>query len=51
MESDILTELVPNKEEITVLKLNTHGGKDVIAYSVQGNPAFFEMDSVMYPTG
>jgi len=44
-------DLVPNKEDITVIKLNTHAGSDVVVYSIHGNPAFFELDMVLYPTG
>ncbi len=46
-----LNEVVPNKEEMSVMKLYTHSGESVIVYCLQRNPAFFEIEKQIYPTG
>ena len=33
------------------MKINTHGGQDAFVYFMQKNPAFFELDKIIYPTG
>jgi len=40
-----------SNEDITVMKINTHSGQDAFVYFVQKNPAFFELDKIIYPTG
>ena len=40
-----------SNEDVMVAKINTHGGQDAFVYLVQKNPAFFEVDKIIYPTG
>ena len=43
--------LIPLKEEMTVMKIFTHGGQTVTVYNVHKNPILFEADRLLYPTG
>uniref|UniRef100_UPI00398E9CD0 eukaryotic translation initiation factor 2D isoform X2 n=1 Tax=Pristiophorus japonicus TaxID=55135 RepID=UPI00398E9CD0 len=45
-----LSHLIPNKEELNVVKIYLHKGEAVIAYVLNKNPIFFEMDTCIYPT-
>ena len=40
-----------SNEDVTTMKINTCGGQDAFVYFVQKNPAFFECDKTIYPTG
>jgi len=40
-----------NNEDVTTMKINTHGGQDAFVYFVQKIPTFFECDKIIYPTG
>jgi len=40
-----------SSEDITTMKINTHSGQDAFVYFVQKNPAIFECDRIIYPTG
>jgi len=40
-----------SNEDITVMKISTHGGQDALVYFMQKNPSFFEIDKKIYPTG
>ena len=40
-----------SNEDITSMKINTHGGQEAFVYFLQRNPAFFECDQIIYPTG
>ena len=46
-----LALMFATNEDITLMKINTHGGHDAFVYFVQKNPAFFELDKILYPTG
>lgn len=46
-----LSELVPNKEELNVVKIYAHKGDAVTLYVLHKNPLFFELDKRLYPTG
>lgn len=46
-----LTELVPNKEEMTIAKVHCHNGQDILIYCLHKNPIFFDVDGVVFPTG
>ncbi len=51
LSADDLSQLVPNKEDMTVMKISTHSGQTVVVYNVHGNPAFFQVDATVFPTG
>ncbi|XP_014678119.1 PREDICTED: eukaryotic translation initiation factor 2D-like [Priapulus caudatus] len=45
-----VSELIPAKDPMTVMKLYTYAGETVHAYTVDNNPIFFELENVIYPT-
>ncbi|XP_036765689.2 eukaryotic translation initiation factor 2D isoform X6 [Manis pentadactyla] len=49
--TDQISELVPGKEELNVVKLYTHRGEVVTVYVSGGNPILFELEKNLYPTG
>ena len=51
MSPDDIKELVPNKEEMTVMKVYTHSGVNVVVYCLGKTPIFFDVDGTVYPTG
>ncbi len=51
LSADELTALVPNKEELNVVKIYAHKGDAVTLYVLQKNPLFFELENRLYPTG
>ncbi|CAK6957402.1 eukaryotic translation initiation factor 2D [Scomber scombrus] len=50
LSADELSELVPNKEELNVVKIYTHKGDAVTLYVIHKNPLFFELEKRLYPT-
>lgn len=50
LTSDELSELVPNKEELNVVKIYAHKGDAVTLYVLNKNPLFFELEKHLYPT-
>ncbi|KAL3868819.1 hypothetical protein ACJMK2_041578 [Sinanodonta woodiana] len=50
LTSECLSEMIPNKEEMTVTKIFTHAGDSAFIYSVQKKPLFFEVEKIIYPT-
>ncbi|XP_070825191.1 eukaryotic translation initiation factor 2D isoform X1 [Chaetodon trifascialis] len=50
LSADELSELVPNKEELNVVKIYAHKGDAVTLYVLQKNPLFFELERRLYPT-
>ncbi|XP_064625145.1 eukaryotic translation initiation factor 2D-like [Lineus longissimus] len=50
LTEDELRDLVPNKEEMSVMKIFTHSEDNVMVYVLKKNPIFFEVDRVVYPT-
>lgn len=51
LSADDLSELVPNKEELNVVKVYAHKGDAVTLYVLHKNPLFFELEKRLYPTG
>lgn len=51
LTADELSELVPNKEELSVVKIYAHKGDAVTLYVLNKNPLFFELEKQLYPTG
>lgn len=49
--TDQVSELVPGKEELNVVKLYAHRGEAVTVYVSGGNPILFELEKNLYPTG
>ncbi|XP_042318817.1 eukaryotic translation initiation factor 2D [Sceloporus undulatus] len=50
LTSEQLSEVVPNKEELNIIKLYTHKGDAVTVYANVKNPILFEVEKTMYPT-
>ncbi|CAL8367753.1 unnamed protein product [Lota lota] len=50
LSQEELSELVPNKEEINVVKVYAHKGDAVTLYILHKTPLFFELDKRLYPT-
>uniref|UniRef100_A0A665SZ86 Eukaryotic translation initiation factor 2D n=1 Tax=Echeneis naucrates TaxID=173247 RepID=A0A665SZ86_ECHNA len=50
LSADELSELIPNKEEINVVKIYAHKGEAVTLYVLHKNPLFFELEKRLYPT-
>ncbi|XP_013073483.2 eukaryotic translation initiation factor 2D-like isoform X1 [Biomphalaria glabrata] len=48
-EEDVL-KLLPQKEEMTLVKINTHADENIVVYTVGKNPLFFENFKILYPT-
>ncbi|XP_055974925.1 eukaryotic translation initiation factor 2D [Sorex fumeus] len=48
--TDQVSELVPGKEELNIVKLYTHKGTAVTVYMSGGNPILFELEKNLYPT-
>uniref|UniRef100_A0A8C8CLC3 Eukaryotic translation initiation factor 2D n=1 Tax=Oncorhynchus tshawytscha TaxID=74940 RepID=A0A8C8CLC3_ONCTS len=46
-----LSELVPNKEELNVVKIYAHKGDAVTLYVLHKTPVLFELEKCLYPTG
>ncbi|KAK7485278.1 hypothetical protein BaRGS_00023529 [Batillaria attramentaria] len=43
-------DLIPNKGDVTLVKIVTHSDDNVLVYCVQKNPVFFELFKSLYPT-
>ncbi|XP_061837529.1 eukaryotic translation initiation factor 2D isoform X1 [Nerophis lumbriciformis] len=50
LSSDELTEVIPNKEELNVVKIYAHKGDTVTLYVLHKNPLFFQLEKHLYPT-
>ncbi|XP_041860796.1 eukaryotic translation initiation factor 2D [Melanotaenia boesemani] len=50
LSADELSELIPNKEELNVVKIYAHKGEAVTVYVLHKNPLFFELEKQLYPT-
>lgn len=46
-----VAELVPNKEELNVIRIHSHKGEAITVYVNHRNPILFEAEKVLYPTG
>lgn len=51
LSTEQLAELVPNKEELNVIKIHSHKGEAITVYMNHRNPILFEVEKVLYPTG
>lgn len=45
------SDIIPNKDDMTVMKIMTHSGQNVTAYILNGAPIFFQVEAKLYPTG
>lgn len=50
LSAEELSELIPNKEELNVVKIYAHKGDAVTLYVLHKNPLFFELEKRLYPT-
>ncbi|XP_054251791.1 eukaryotic translation initiation factor 2D isoform X1 [Indicator indicator] len=50
LSADQLTEFIPNKEELNVIKIYSHKGEAVTVYTNNKNPILFEIERALYPT-
>ncbi|XP_067096201.1 eukaryotic translation initiation factor 2D isoform X1 [Osmerus mordax] len=50
LSAEEVSELVPNKEELNVVKVYAHKGDAVTLYVLHKNPMFFEVDKHLFPT-
>ncbi|XP_060034748.1 eukaryotic translation initiation factor 2D isoform X2 [Erinaceus europaeus] len=50
IRTDQVSELVPGKEEINLVKLYAHRGDAVTVYMSGSNPILFELEKNLYPT-
>uniref|UniRef100_A0A8B9T4Z0 Eukaryotic translation initiation factor 2D n=1 Tax=Anas platyrhynchos TaxID=8839 RepID=A0A8B9T4Z0_ANAPL len=50
LSAEQLTEFIPNKEELNVIKIYTHKGEAVTVYMNSRNPILFEAEKALYPT-
>lgn len=48
--TDQVSELVPGKEELNIVKLYAYRGDAVTVYVSDGNPILFELEKNLYPT-
>lgn len=46
-----LNELIPNKEELNIVKIYAHKGDSVTLYVLHKNPIFFQLEKQLFPTG
>lgn len=51
LSADELSKLIPNKEDLNVVKIYAHKGDAVTLYLMNKNPLFFELEKQLYPTG
>ncbi|XP_067269364.1 eukaryotic translation initiation factor 2D [Pseudorasbora parva] len=45
-----LNELIPNKEELNIVKIYAHKGDAVTLYVLHKNPIFFQLEKQLFPT-
>ncbi|NXI35392.1 EIF2D factor, partial [Galbula dea] len=50
LSAEQLTEFIPNKEELNVIKIYSHKGEAVTVYMNNRNPILFEIEKALYPT-
>ena len=51
ISKETLLLLIPNKDEMSVMKLFTHNEKNVTCYCLRKNPIFFDIGGALIPTG
>ncbi|XP_028404772.1 eukaryotic translation initiation factor 2D-like [Dendronephthya gigantea] len=47
---EIASAIIPNKDDMSVMKIMTHSGQNVTAYTVNGSPILFQIETKLYPT-
>ncbi|CAE1304714.1 EIF2D [Acanthosepion pharaonis] len=50
LDDESLNEVLPNKGDVTVMKISTNSGENALVYFFQKNPMFFELDKTIFPT-
>ncbi|KAM8863645.1 LOW QUALITY PROTEIN: eukaryotic translation initiation factor 2D [Spinachia spinachia] len=50
LTADELSELIPSKEDLNVVKIYAHKGDALTLYVLHKNPLFFEREKRLYPT-
>ncbi|NXA39553.1 EIF2D factor, partial [Eudromia elegans] len=50
LSTEQLTEFIPNKEELNVIKIYTHKGEAITVYTSNKNPILFEIEKALYPS-
>uniref|UniRef100_A0A8C1RWA2 Eukaryotic translation initiation factor 2D n=1 Tax=Cyprinus carpio TaxID=7962 RepID=A0A8C1RWA2_CYPCA len=50
LSAEDLNELIPNKEELNIVKIYAHKGDAVILYVLHKNPIFFLLEKQLFPT-
>lgn len=50
LSQDEISELIPNKEEISVMRVMTHSGQNITVFCLSGEPIFFEVEKRVIPT-
>lgn len=50
ISAEDVKEIVPTKDEMSVMKLETHSLETVVVYTIEKNPMFFQIEKVIYPT-
>ena len=50
LSQDDLMQIIPAKDDMTITKIYTHAGENVVIYSVQKVPVVFEVDRHILPT-
>ncbi|XP_050723176.1 eukaryotic translation initiation factor 2D-like [Eriocheir sinensis] len=50
LSANDLSALVPNKEDVAVIRMYCYKGESVLVYQVQKEPMFFVLEKKMYPT-
>ena len=48
---EMVSKIIPNKEELNVAKISTHNEENVTCYLLNKKPIFFEYKEDLYPTG
>ncbi|XP_016118202.1 eukaryotic translation initiation factor 2D, partial [Sinocyclocheilus grahami] len=50
LSAEDLNELIPNKEELNIVKIYAHKGDGVILYVLHKNPIFFHLEKRLFPS-
>lgn len=49
--TELASEIIPNKDDMSVMKLITNCGKSVTTFFHCGTPIIFQVEKKYYPTG
>jgi len=50
LTTEALSQLIPNKEEMSVMKIFTHNEEILTCYCLKKNPIFFQINTLLLPT-